>query len=81
VLKMTLSADHRRRAAIAGAGLAALKQIPILPLTDFQHQFTSRHAQREQMKSIGILLPGTADDPVFQARAKGTIGAVSAFLR
>jgi len=25
-------------------------------------------AQREQMKSIGILLPGTADDPVFQAR-------------
>ena len=28
----------------------------------------SAHAQREQMKSIGILLPGTADDPVFQAR-------------
>jgi putative ABC transport system substrate-binding protein len=28
----------------------------------------SSHAQREQMKSIGILLPGTADDPVFQAR-------------
>jgi putative ABC transport system substrate-binding protein len=28
----------------------------------------SARAQREQMKSIGILLPGTADDPVFQAR-------------
>ena len=25
-------------------------------------------AQRQQVKSIGILLPGTADDPVFQAR-------------
>src|SRR5689334_16706693 len=25
-------------------------------------------AQREQMKSIAILLPGSADDPVFQAR-------------
>jgi len=28
----------------------------------------SARAQREQMKTIGILLPGTADDPVFQAR-------------
>jgi putative ABC transport system substrate-binding protein len=28
----------------------------------------SASAQREKMKSIGILLPGTADDPVFQAR-------------
>ena len=26
------------------------------------------HAQREQMKRIGILLPAAADDPVFQAR-------------
>jgi putative ABC transport system substrate-binding protein len=28
----------------------------------------SARAQRQQMKTIGILLPGTADDPVFQAR-------------
>jgi putative ABC transport system substrate-binding protein len=29
---------------------------------------TVRAQQREQMKRIGILLPGTADNPVFQAR-------------
>jgi ABC-type uncharacterized transport system substrate-binding protein len=28
----------------------------------------ARAQQREQMKRIGILLPGTADNPVFQAR-------------
>jgi ABC-type uncharacterized transport system substrate-binding protein len=28
----------------------------------------ARAQQREQMKRVGILLPGTADDPVFQAR-------------
>jgi putative ABC transport system substrate-binding protein len=28
----------------------------------------ARAQQREQMKRIGMLLPGTADDPVFQAR-------------
>ena len=28
----------------------------------------ARAQQREQMRRIGILLPGTADDPVFQAR-------------
>src|SRR5690349_20096728 len=28
----------------------------------------SARAQRQQMKTIGILLPGTAEDPVFQAR-------------
>ena len=25
-------------------------------------------AQRQQVKTVGILLPGTAEDPVFQAR-------------